>query len=443
MPTGADFSAPTRLLTDPKPEDLKEDVRMKSRNKFMALVAATLLLVGTFTTPAMADEDVVRLGVISPASGNYADLGGAERRGITMAVEEINAAGGVLGKQVKMIVEDTETKPAAGARKAQKLIERDKVHFMLGAVSSSVAIAISEVAQRGNTIYFNTNTNSSECTGVNCHRTNFRVGPNNHMLVNAAAPYMAKEFGKNWFFITHDYSWGRSGTKTFREILKEVGGTELGEVMIPMNTRDFSSYLIKIRNLKPKPDIIMCTIGGLDRSAMFEQIRQFGMEKDFVWGFSLMDYGDAFAVGADKAVGVFAAEWYHTIDAPGVKEFVAAYQKRWPDAGFPVPENNTYQGYVGARALLRAAQRAGSLETNDVIKALEGWTIEDNMKPNPTYIRPWDHQFVQDVVIARIKTAEELAQGDKSDFYKIIGFVEGKDVVRTREQNPCELEPYK
>jgi branched-chain amino acid transport system substrate-binding protein len=428
---------------NPKTIGQREDIGMRPYGKTLVLLAAALVMLGMLAAPALASDDVVRLGVISPASGNYADLGAAERRGITMAVEEINAAGGVLGKQVKMIVEDTETNPAAGARKAQKLMERDKVHFMLGAVSSSVAIAISEVAQRNNTIYLNTNTNSSECTGKHCHRTNFRVGPNNHMLVHSAAPYMAKKFGKNWFFITHDYSWGRSGTKTFRQILKQVGGKELGEALIPMNTRDFSSYLIKIRNLSPKPDMIMCTIGGVDRSAMFEQIRQFGMDKDYRWGFSLMDYGDCFAVGADKAIGIFAAEWYHTIDAPGVKEFVAKYKKRWPDAQFKVPENNCYQGYIGARALLRAAMRAKSLETTPVIKALEGWTIKDNMKPNPTYIRPWDHQFVQDVVIARIKTKEELAKGDQEDFYHIIDIVDGKNVVRTREQNPCKLEPYK
>ena len=296
---------------------------MKRVSRAIPFIAVILLTLGLLSGPAVADDNEIRLGVISPASGNYADLGAAERRGITMAVEEINAAGGVLGKQVRMIVEDTETNPGAGARKAKKLMERDKVHFMLGAVSSSVAIAISEVAQRGNTIYFNTNTNSSECTAEHCHRTNFRVGPNNHMLVHSVAPFLAEKYGKNWFFITHDYSWGRSGTKTFREILKEVGGKELGEALIPMNTRDFSSYLIKIRNVKPKPDMIMCTIGGVDRSAMFEQIRQFGMDKDFRWGFSLMDYGDAFAVGPEKAVGIFAAEWYHTIDAPGVKEFVA------------------------------------------------------------------------------------------------------------------------
>jgi len=416
---------------------------MRTRAVCISLFTIFTLIFGLGLVGTVSAEEEIRLGVISPASGNYADLGAAERRGITMAVEEINAAGGILGKQIRMIVEDTETNPAAGARKAQKLIERDKVHFMLGAISSSVAIAISEVAQRNNTLYLNTNTNSDECTGKYCHRTNFRVGPSNHMLVYAVAPYIAKNFGKKWYFITHDYSWGRSGTKVFREILAKEGGTELGEALIPMDTRDFSSFLIKIRNLNPKPDIIMCTIGGNDRSAMFEQIRQFGMDKDFKWGFSLMDYGDAYAVGPEKALGVFAAEWYHTIDAPGVKEFVARYQKRWPNVGFGVPENNTYQGYIGARELLRAAARAKSLETTAVIKALEGWTITDNMKPNPTYIRPWDHQFVQDVLIARIKTADELAKGDKSDFYHVIGFMKGPDIVESREENPCVLEPYK
>lgn len=416
---------------------------MKSVAKSIGFVLMMAFALGLLIVPANASDDEVRLGVISPASGNYADLGAAERRGITMAVEEINAAGGVLGKKVRMITEDTETNPAAGARKAQKLIERNKVHFMLGAVSSSVAIAVSEVAQRANILYFNTNTNSDECTGKYCHRTNFRVGPNNTMLVRAVAPYIARNFGKNWYFITHDYTWGRSGTRSFREILKQEGGKEIGEALIPMGTRDFSSYLIKIRNLKPKPDVIMCTIGGVDRSALFEQIRQFGMDKDFRWGFSLMDYGDAYAVGPDKAIGTFAVEWYHTIDAPGVKEFVAKYQQRWPKAGFPIPENNTYQGYIGARELLRAAIRANSLKTSDVIRALEGWTIKDNMKPNPTYIRPWDHQFVQDVIIARMKTPAELATGDRSDFYKIIGFMKGEEVAKSRAENPCKLEPYK
>jgi len=416
---------------------------MKGAARSVGLVIILSLALCLMAGPAAAQADDVRLGVISPASGNYADLGAAERKGITMAVEEINAAGGVMGKQVKMFVEDTETDPAAGARKAKKLLEVDKVHFMCGAVSSSVALAVSEVAQRAYKIYFNTNTNSDECTGKHCHRCNFRVGPMNHMLVYAVGPYIARTVGKNWYYITHDYSWGRSGTAVFREILKQEGGKELGEALIPMGTRDFSSYLIKIRNLKPKPDIIMCTIGGVDRSAMFEQIKEFGMDKDFKWGFSLMDYGDCYAVGPEKALGIFAVEWYHMLDAPGVKEFVAKYQQRWKGApGFPIPDNNTYQGYIGARELLRAAIRAKSLETTPIIKALEGHSFSDNMKNHPTVIREWDHQFVGDDYIARMKTVEELKKGDPTDYYVVIGEMKGEDVAPTPEQNPCKMEPY-
>ena len=405
-----------------------------------ALVLCVALFLGG--SPVFAQDNEIRLGIISPASGNYADLGTAERRGIIMAVEEINSAGGVLGKQVRMIVEDDETDPAAGTRKAKKLIEQDKVHFLIGVVSSAVAIGVSEVAQRANKIYINTNTNSDECTGKYCHRTNFRVGPMNFMLVHGVAPYIAQNFGKNWYFITHDYSWGRSGTEVFRKILAEKKGTDLGEVLIPMNTRDFSSYLIKIRNLKPKPDIIMCTVGGVDRSAMFEQIKEFGMDKDFKWGFSLMDYGDIYAVGPEKGLGVFAVEWYHKLDAPGVKEFVEKYQKRWAgQGGFPIPENDTYQGYIGARELLRAVERAKSLDTTSVIKAMEGHTFSDNLKNNPTTIRAWDHQFVGDVYVARMKTPEEF-KADPTDFYQIIGTLKGADVAPTPEQNPCNMEPY-
>jgi branched-chain amino acid transport system substrate-binding protein len=412
----------------------------RSMPAYFLAIAAFVSLIFTVSPGFTADEEV-RLGVISPASGNYADQGAAERRGITMAVEEINAQGGVLGKQVRMIEEDTETDPSAGARKAKKLIERDKVHFMLGGISSAVAIAISEVAQRANIIYFNTNTNSDECTGKHAHRTNFRVGPSNHMLVYAIGPWAIKTIGKNWYFMTHDYTWGRSGTEANREILKQYGGKELGEALVPLGTRDFSSYLIKIRNLPQKPDLIMCTIGGVDLSAMLEQVYEFGMNKDYKFGFTLRDYPDVWAVGPEKNIGYFAVEWYHKIDAPGVKEFVERYQKRFPDASIPVPENCCYNGYIGARELLRAAQRAGTLETTPIVKVLEGYTFSDNMKYDPTTIRDWDHQFIQDVFIGEAKSPEEI-KADRTDFHKIIGYMKGEEIARTPEQNPVELEPY-
>jgi branched-chain amino acid transport system substrate-binding protein len=414
---------------------------MKKATAFSIFVVFSFVFLTLSLYQSFASDDEVRLGVISPASGNYADAGAAERRGITMAVEEINEQGGVLGKKVRMIVEDTETDPAVGARKAKKLIERDQVHFMIGEVSSAVAIAVSEVAQRANIIYFNSNTNSDECTGKHAHRTNFRVGPSNHMVVFAIGPWAIENIGKKWYFMTHDYTWGRSGTEANRLILQKYGGTELGEALVPLGTRDFSSYLIKIRNLPQKPDMIMCTVGGVDVSAMLEQVHEFGMAKDYNFGFTLRDYTDVFAVGAEKNIGMFACEWYHKLDVPGVKEFVERYKKRFPDCPVTVPENSCYNGYIGTRELLRAAQRAGTLETTPIVKALEGYTFSDNMKYDPTYIREWDHQFIQDVFIARAKTPEQLKE-DPTDFYEIVGYRKGQDICRTREENPVELEPY-
>jgi len=185
----------------------------------------------------------------------------------------------------------------------------------------------------------------------------------------------------------------------------------------------------------------MCTIGGVDNTAMMEQIFEFGMDKDFRFGFSLRDYSDAWTVGLGKNIGTFAIEWYHLLDTPGTKEFVANYKKRWPNAKIPIPDNNTYQGYIGTREMLRAVERAKSLKTNDIIRALEGHYIYDNMKNYPTYIRPWDHQFVQEVYIARAKKAEEAK--DPTDFYEVIGSMKGEDIVRSRAENPCKLEPYK
>jgi branched-chain amino acid transport system substrate-binding protein len=262
------------------------------------------------------------------------------------------------------------------------------------------------------------------------------------MVVFAVGPWVIKNVGKKWYFMTHDYSWGRSGTKVNRVILKKYGGKDLGEALIPLGNRDFSSYLIKIMNLPQKPDIIMCTVGGVDVSAMLEQATEFGMIKDYGFCFTLRDYTDVWAVGPEKNIGVFACEWYHKIDAPGVREFVERYQRRFPKADIPVPENSCYNGYIGARELLRAAQRAGTLETTPIVKALEGHTFSDNMKYNPTTIRAWDHQFIQDVFIARAKRPAEMKQ-DRTDFHKIIGYMKGEEIARTRTENPVELEPYK
>lgn len=387
---------------------------------------------------AIAQEEV-RIGVISPASGNYADYGASERRGMAMAVEEFNASGGVLGKKVKLVVEDSETDPSVATRKLRRLAEAEGIKFFMGGVSSSVAIAVGEVAQRYGVLFFATNQNSDTVTGKYAHRCVFRVPPNMAMALRAVGPYIVHNVGKKWYFMTHDYEWGWSGTRWGRAVLKKHGGTEVGESKVPLGTRDFSSFLLKAR--AAKPEVLVITVAGMDAVALREQIYEFGIYRDMEIVFTLLDWEDSWALGPEKSVGYIGSEWNHLLDAPGAQEFRERYKKRWPTAMIPEPTVDSYNGYIATRELLRAMERAGTTtEVTPVIKALEGHVIHDSLKHWPIKIREWDHQFISGFYLVREKSPEEMKH--RTDFYEIITGTSGVKVARTREENPVQLELY-
>ncbi len=380
----------------------------------------------------------ILIGITSDASGNFAESGAAERRGIIMAIEEFNAKGGVLRRKIEYKHEDTETDPSAASRKAKRLIERERVDFLIGALSSGCANAISEVAQREGIIYFNTNSSADSVSNEKCHRINFACDANNHMFSYALGPWVAQNMGKRWYFLTADYTWGKSGTADFRKILKAEGGEEVGEILIPLGTRDYSAQLIKVT--AAKPEVVMTTVSGADVSALLEQAHEFGADKKMSFCFILMDFPDLWAIGPDKNFGIYGITWHHKLDLPGVKDFVARFRKRWPDVRPPVPDNVSYNGYIGMRELLRATERAGTTRSHDVIKALEGWIFADNMKHHPTTIRDFDHCFMQTMYVAKGKPKNKMK--DETDFYDIIGIVKPEDAAIKREDSKCPMESY-
>lgn len=411
-----------------------------SRRSFLKGAAAGVALLGPgipFITRRATAAEPLQIGVVSPASGNYADHGMTERLGMQMAVDEFKEKG-VLGRPVKLIVEDDETDPQVGARKARRLIEVEKVKYLIGGVSSSVAVSVGEVAQRNGALFIATNQNSDTITGEKAHRCVFRVPPDMSMALRSLSPYIIEKVGKKWYFFTHDYEWGWSGTRWARKMLEQYKGTEVGESKIPMNTRDFSSFLIKARSAKPEALVI--TVGGIDRAALIEQMYEFGIQKEMTPVQTLYDYEDVWAAGAEKNFGIHGTEWYYAIDAPGAKNFVAQYKKRWPAALIPVPTQNTANGYIGMRELLRGIERAGKDDVTAVIKALEGHTVTDSIKNDPIYIREWDHQFIWAFYIVRAKKPSEMK--DRTDFFEIVKWVPGKETARTKEENPVKLEPY-
>lgn len=380
----------------------------------------------------------ILIGLTCDATGTFADSGQAERRGMILAIEEFNAKGGVLGRPIEHKWEDTETDASVAVRKAQRLIERDKIDFMIGALSSGVAAPLSELAQRYGIIYFNSNSSSDTVTNEKCQRVNFAWDANNWMFANALGPLVVKELGKKWFLVTHDYVWGKNATAVTREVMKKVGAEEAGELFIPQGARDFSAQLLRIRSVKP--EVVIANMAGIEQTALREQAAEFGAEKDAAWVFPQQDFPDMVTLGPKKSFGYFCTTWHYTLNESGVKEFTERFRKRWADAPIPVPDNVSCNGYLAARELLRAVERAGTTKSHDVIKALEGHVIKDNFRKYPSVIREWDHLVGQMLYLARTKKVGEMK--DKYDLIDLMSAVPPEVASPPQEISKCKMQSY-
>lgn len=406
--------------------------------KAAAGFGAGISFIGPWRWARAQTKKPILIGLTCDATGTFADSGQAERRGMILAIEEFNAKGGVLGRPIEHKWEDTETDASVAVRKAQRLIERDKIDFMIGALSSGVAAPLSELAQRYGIIYCNSNSSADSVTNEKCQRVNFVWDANNWMFANALGPLVAKDLGKKWFLLTHDYVWGKNATAVTREVMKKVGAEEMGELFIPQGARDFSAQLLRIRSVKPQ--VVIANMAGIEQTALREQAAEFGAEKDAAWVFPQQDFPDMVTLGAKKSFGYFCTTWHYTLDEPGVKEFTQRFRKRWADAPIPVPDNVSCNGYLAARELLRAVERAGTTKSHEVIKALEGHVIKDNFRKYPSVIREWDHLVGQMLYLARTKKASDMK--DKYDMIEMLSAVSPEDASPPRGISKCKMQSY-
>ena len=204
--------------------------------------------------------------------------GGEERLGAMMAIKEFNDKGGVLGRRIEAIHMDTETTPATGSRVAERMITRNEAAFLIGAVHSGVANAISQVAQKYGCIFLNTNSSSPTEAGKDCHRVKFVWDGNGTNFSHAIVKNAMQVSGKNWVLLTNDYVWGHNTSKATRAIVEANGGKIVDELLVPQNTRDFSSYLLKLQQLKP--DVVATAVGGDDIKALRQQVVQLEAEQE-------------------------------------------------------------------------------------------------------------------------------------------------------------------
>ncbi|MEO5694093.1 MAG: ABC transporter substrate-binding protein [Usitatibacter sp.] len=385
-----------------------------------------------------AQKKPLVVGLTMDASGQYGASGASERLGAMMAIKEFNEKGGVLGRPIEALHMDTETTPATGSRVAERMITRNECAFLVGALHSGVANAISQVAQKYGCIFLNTNSSSPTEAGKDCHRTKFVWDGNGTNFAHAIVKNAMKVSGKNWVLLTNDYVWGHSTSKATRALVEANGGKIMEELMVPQNTRDFSAYLIKLQQLKPQ--VVATAVGGDDIKALRKQVTQLKLNKSFAWINNQQDWPDVYGLGPEEIFGVFGTNWYYRLDLPGVKEFVAKYQKAYPGVQIKVPGNVYYNGYMATRELLRAVERAGSTNNIKVIKELENLKVSahDRMQHFDGYMNPVTHQMQQTIYMA---TYNETP-AEKDDIFRILASATPQEAEDKDAPGACKLESY-
>ena len=387
---------------------------------------------------AQASDKPIKIGITSDASGQYANSGASDRRGMMMAIDEANEAGGLLGRKVEFIHIDTETTPATGSRVAERMVTREECGFLVGAVHSGVANAISQVAQKYGVIYLNTNSSSPTEAGQNCHRVKFVWDGNGTNFAKAAVKNAIDTYGPKWMLLTNDYVWGHDTAKATKALLGQYGGEVVEEVLIPQGTRDFSSALLRVQ--QQKPGVVSAAIGGDDQKAFRQQVVQLGMGNSPAWINSQQDWPDVYGLPLENLFGVFGTTWYYKLDLPGVADFVKKYQERYPDTQMRVPGNVFYNGYMATRELLSAIERAGSTNNIAVIKALEGHKMPaaERMQHHDAWIDPNTHQVQQTIYLA---TANSKPTED-DDMFEIVANAAPDVVIDEGAPEACKLESY-
>jgi branched-chain amino acid transport system substrate-binding protein len=378
------------------------------------------------------------IGLTMDASGQYAASGNEERLGAMMAIKEFNAKGGLLGRQIEALHIDTETTPATGSRVAERMITRNEAAFLIGAVHSGVANAISQVAQKYGCVYLNTNSSSPTESGKDCHRVKFVWDGNGTNFAHAIVKNALKVNGNRWLLLTNDYVWGHNTSKAMRTLVEANGGKIIDELLVPQNTRDFASYLLKVQQIKP--DVVATAVGGDDIKALRQQVVQLKMNQKPAWINNQQDWPDVYGLGPDAIFGVFGTTWYYRLDLPGVKEFVSAYQKAYPGVQIQVPGNVYYNGYVATRELLRCVEEAGTTNNIAVIKKLEGrkMAARDRMQQFDAWINPATHQCQQTIYMATYNDKP----AEKDDIFRILASVPPQEVEDRDAPAACKLESY-
>jgi branched-chain amino acid transport system substrate-binding protein len=378
---------------------------------------------------AQISDDVVRIGVLNDQSSIYAEFGG---RGSViaarMAVED--AGSKVLGRPVEILVADHQGKADVGASIARQWFDVDKVDLAIGFDNSSVGLAVEQVAAQKNRIAIAGAVATMDFTGKNCTPNEAAWLHDAYALTATLARSVVGHGGDTWFFVTVDYAFGHSMEAEARRALLASGGKVLGSVRHPLNTADFSSYLLRAQASGAK--VVALANAGGDMTNAIKQADEFGLRRAGHPIVSMLTFiTDVHSIGLEAAQGLtFLTAFYWDRDDES-----RAWSRRFFERHKRMPTSAQAAVYSAIRHYLRAVEAAGTDEAKAVMAKLHEIPVNDFYVKNGT-VRE-DGRLVHDMYFVQVKTPAE-SKG-LWDYYKILSTIPGSEAFQPLNESGCPL----
>ena len=373
-------------------------LKMKHLPRRAVALAAMALTTALPLTAGAQGKEPVKVGLVSSKSGVFAQQGEEVIRAVQFAIDEANAKGGVDGRKVEVQIADDESTPDAGRRVAEKLA-RDGYNLLIGAIPSSISLALAQNLDRWDAAYFIVASKSDKLTGDTCKPRSFRTNHSDAMDLAMIGEWVKTFKEKTYAVLAADYVWGRDSGESFKKAVEAQGKSVPLSLYVPMGTKDFSPYIAQLK--ASNVEAIWVAEIGRDAIAFVKQAQEFGLipAKKLI-GHSLIQN---FMVNAtDKALDGTVGTTAYTpeIDAPRNKAFVAAWKTKFNR----LPTDNEGQAYNGAQVMFEGVKKAASVKPADVSKALRGASL-DTIYGQVT-MRAQDNQLVLPNYVGRAKTVD-------------------------------------
>ena len=399
---------------------------MRVQHAFM--LALAMMCLAPSSARAQISDDVVRIGVLNDQSGLYADLGGpGSVAAARMAVED--AGGSVLGKPVEIVFADHQNKSDIGAAIARQWFDVGKVDMAIGFDNSAVALAVEQLAAERNRIAIAGAVGSTAFTGKNCTPNEASWVYDSYALTTSLAKSTVAEGRDTWFFITVDYAFGHSLEADATAAVKAAGGKVLGSVRHPLNTSDFSSYLLQAQASGAK--VVAFADGGGDMVNAVKQANEFGLTRNQSAVALLIFISDVHSMELKAAQGLkFVTAFYWDRDDES-----RAWSKRFFDKQGRMPTMAQAGVYSAVRHYVAAIAAAGTDDAKAVMAKMRELPVNDFYVKNG-HVRE-DGRLVHDMYFAQVKTPSELS--GPWDYYKMLGVIPGDQAFRPLAEGGCPL----